>query len=471
MIHAPRLVPRALVALLCVLSAAACAPGGAPGAGPGPENEPLEAMAWDSASDADAIAAWALRGCRRGSVNARRDCVERALGSVIDPAGIGRAMAALDRIAARDVAMLRESHGLAHGLGIAAYRSPETVAATFAACPATQIAGCYHGVIQGYFLDMAKKGGVGAAEMNALCEPHRGKGSLFFQCTHGMGHGLMAMLDNHVPASLDQCDLITAPAARDSCYGGVFMENIVAATHPEHTAHSHAAVADSRKPAAEHAGHGAQSAGHEGHGAEGGHGDHHAAEGEHAGHAMGGAAARAPWKALDSADPLYPCTVVGEKYLLQCYLIQTAAILAANGGDFAKTATECTRAPERYVSTCWNSLGRDITAFGERNPEKTAALCARVGAAAELDCVRGAAATLVDTSSDPADGFAFCRAVAGAATKAACYGRVGGTLVTIVGDTARREQLCAAVEADHVAACRRGAGLPPREPQPARATN
>ncbi|HEU4455639.1 MAG TPA: hypothetical protein VFR81_21420 [Longimicrobium sp.] len=456
--HRIRPVPRALLALLCALSASACIPGGAPGAGPGPESETLAPMAWDSASDPDSIAHWALRGCRRGSVNTRRDCIERALGSVIEPAGIGRAMGALDRIVARDVDMLRESHGLAHGLGIAAYRSPETVAATFAACPPTQISGCYHGVIQAYFLDMAARGGVGAAEINALCEPHRGKGPIFFQCTHGLGHGLMAMLDNHVPASLDRCDLITLPVARDSCYGGVFMENIVAATHPEHTAHSHAAIAGSRRPAGEHAGHEAA----------GGHGH---AEGDHGGHSPDSAAARPPWKALDAEDPLYPCTIVAEKYHRQCYLIQTAAILPRNGGDFAATARECTRAPESHVSTCWTSLGRDITAYAVRDPAKTAELCARVGAAAEPDCVRGAAATLVDTSSDPADGFAFCRVVAGAANKAACYRRVGDTLAGLFRDHARREEMCAAVEADHVDACRRGAGLaPPEQPRAAGAT-
>jgi len=466
--HRLRLVPRILLALLCVVSVSACVRGGAPGAGPGPEGEPLEAVAWDSASDPEAIASWALRGCRRGSVDARRQCVERALGSVIEPAGIARAMGALDRIAARDAGLLRQSHSLAHGLGIAAYRSPETVAATFAACPPTQISGCYHGVIQAYFLDMAKRGGVGAAELNALCEPHRQSGVLFSQCTHGLGHGLMAMLDNHVPASLEQCDLITAPVARGSCYGGVFMENIVAATPPEHTAHSHAAVAESGR-SGEHAGHGA-AAGHGGH--REGHAEGHAGDGDHAGHAVDDKPAREPWKALDAEDPLYPCTAVAEKYHLQCYLIQTAAILPGNRGDFAATATACTRAPERFIPICWQSLGRDITAFAIRDPAKTAELCARAGAAAEPDCVRGAAETLVATSSDPADGFAFCRVAAGDANKAACYQGVGTTLAYLFRDHARREAQCAAVEADHVDACRRGAGLPPREqPQPASATD
>ncbi|HYJ80294.1 MAG TPA: hypothetical protein VEW03_11855 [Longimicrobiaceae bacterium] len=429
---------RTLLAGVCAaIALAACAPGASSGPG---EPEPEPDVAWSASSDPDSIATWALRRCRWGGLDARRNCVERALGALIEPAGIGQAMAVLDRIAARDGAMLNESHGLAHGLGIAAYRTPETVAQTFAACPPTQISGCYHGVVQGYFLDVARREGqIGTAEMNALCEPHRPSVLLFFQCTHGMGHGVMAVLANHVPASLELCDLVTDPSARDSCYGGVFMENIVAATHPEHTAQSHAEV--------------------------GGVATGHGADGEHAGHTdaapHAAAAPREPWKQLDTDDPLYPCTVVEHKYRNQCYLIQTGAMLFFNRGDFARTANDCTRAPEQFVPICWRSLGRDITAFASRIPSRTAEMCARAGATAEPDCIRGAAESLVNVSSQPSDGFALCRVAAESAGKAGCYEAVARTVGGLIPDPARREEACAAVEPAYVEPCRRAAGLPP----------
>src|SRR5215207_9082996 len=63
---------------------------------------------WDASSNPDEIATWALRKCRWGSLAAKRNCVERGLGSVLRTAGVAQAMAALDRIAARDGDMLRE---------------------------------------------------------------------------------------------------------------------------------------------------------------------------------------------------------------------------------------------------------------------------------------------------------------------------------------------------------------------------
>lgn len=426
------------------------------------EPEAVDDPQWTAQSDPDSIATWALRKCRWGSLAAKRNCVERGLGAVIRTAGVGTGMAALDRIAARDAEMLRESHGLAHGLGIAAYRGPETVAEDFAACPPTQVSGCYHGMIQGYFLDLLRRqGDITTAQMNALCEPHRANTLLYFQCTHGLGHGVMAMYANHVPASLEKCDEVTEAHARDSCYGGVFMESIIAATHPEHTAHSHAEVAESGKQG-EHGGHGEGEHGEHGEGEHAGHAGAQAG-GEHAGHgADHGARAmpqREPWKALDRDDPLYPCTVVAEKYLFQCYLIQTAAILALNNGDIPETAEACSKAPAKYVPVCYRSLGRDLVAFADRQPARTAELCGRAGAAALPECIRGAAETLVNVSSEPKDGFALCRLVSGEAEKTLCYEGVGGMVASVTSDPARREEHCATAEPGYVDRCRSRAGL------------
>jgi hypothetical protein len=419
---------------------AACTP---PAAGPAPRQDEsallLARVHADTAAGADSLSAWLLRACR-GSIDARRGCVERALYAVLEHSGVPRAMATLDRLAEEEPDVRREAHGLAHALGIAAYRNPETVAATFASCPNTQISGCYHGVIQGYFLDVARRNGtVTGADLDALCEPHRQNAPLYGQCTHGIGHGLMALLNHQVPAALERCDQLKLEFSRESCYGGVFMENIVAVTHPEHTAESHAAIS-----------HEAAGGGHEGM-------DHGAMAGmDHGAH---GAAAAGTWKPLDRDDPLYPCTAVAEKYHHQCYLIQTSAILPTVNGDPARTAQICSTAPGRMAEVCYASLGRDLTAYAGRDPRATAELCARSGPVALVSCIRGAAVSLVDVSANPADGFALCR-VAPAAAKQGCYGDVAVTLHGHLPDPARREAMCATVEADFVEQCRASAGLP-----------
>ena len=443
-----------LLSLFAVLLCA-CVPGARGGGGPAPEALTASLRA-DTALAVDSAAGRIARGCP-GAGEAKRVCVEQALAAVLAGAGVAKAMAVLDYLVEHDGQVLRAAHPLAHGLGIAAYRSPGTVAQTFASCPVTQISGCHHGVIQGYFLDLGRRGGeVSTEALDALCEPHRAVGPLFFQCAHGMGHGLMALLANHVPAALEHCDRATDPFVRDSCYGGVFMENIVAVTHPEHTAHGHAELTGAGAGDGASNGHeGHAEGGHEGHGASGH--DGHAADG-HGGHAR--AASRPAWKPLDRDDPLYPCTAVAEKYHHQCYLIQTAAILPATGGDVAETARICARAPGRMVQVCYASLGRDLTSYAARDPRGTAALCAKAGAAAEPGCVRGAAVSLVDVSANPADGLAFCRVVSGAALKTTCYQGVGASIMAFIPEPARREALCAGAEAEFVAACRAGAGLP-----------
>ncbi|HSU17002.1 hypothetical protein [Longimicrobium sp.] len=440
--HALRILTLSTLAVL-----AACGPHNVPAASP--RFEAALALP-DTGASADSVAVVIVTGCR-GFPEHRRTCAERALDEVLERSGIARAMAALDRIAERDSYLRVEAHGLAHGLGIAAYRSPETVAATFAACPNTQISGCYHGVIQGYFLDLARrKGGVTADDLNAVCAPHRADPELYNQCAHGMGHGLLAVTSGRLPAALEKCDQLADHGARSNCWGGAFMENIVAVTHPEHTAQAHAAVA---------AGH---QHGTEGHG-EGDHGatDHDSAHHEgmdHGGMAMDHGAMRhdtlPAWKPLDRNDPLYPCNVVGDRYQQECYMIQTSAILAQNDGDVAKTARACSTAPAAAVRTCYASVGRDMTSYAARDPRRTAELCHRTGmAAAEIGCLQGAAVSLYEVNLKVDDAFALCRAAEGAERKTACYQAAARRIRISTRDDERMAAICGGAEAGFADAC------------------
>ncbi|MFL5384051.1 MAG: hypothetical protein ACJ8GN_16135 [Longimicrobiaceae bacterium] len=401
---------------------------------------PAAAQAPADTASPQAAADAVLRQCR-GVLGPNARCVERVLDGVLERSGVARAMAVLDAAVARSPRLTPQAHGIAHGLGIAAYRSPETVAATFASCPNTQIAGCYHGVIQGYFLDVARRTGeVSAADLNALCEPHRASAPLYFECTHGMGHGLMAAYGHRLPDALARCDLIADPMARDSCWGGAFMENIVGAVHPGHTAEAHAAVSG----AAGHAGtdHGEMDHGGMDHGA------------------MGHAPPAKPWRPINYADVLYPCTVVDAKYHRSCYTIQTAAILAMNGGRLGHAARACNRAPREMVPVCHASLGRDVSAYARRDPRRAARLCARLRSA-ETDCLRGAAWALYDAASRPADALALCRAVARDEQKTACYQAVARRVRIGTPEPSLLAAVCADAEPAYVAACRAAAELPP----------
>jgi hypothetical protein len=484
---------RTALAACAALLAGACTPP-VPSAGPAPAAQVqaetrLGPADWNAQSPAAQIATWARQGCRRAP-GGKDACIERTLVSLIDQAGIAKSMEVLDTLVNVDSDVRANAHALAHGLGISAYRTPETLAATFAGCPPTQMSGCYHGVIQGYFLALAAQGRtIGTAEMDGLCTPHKASTFLYFQCAHGMGHGLMAVHENHLPMSLEACDAASEDFIRNSCYGGVFMENIVQVTHPHHTAAGHAGTQGGEhgghgQPAAadEHAGHGQQAAAGEdaGHAqqapaaqdAHAGHDQHAAATPaaahEHAGHGAAGgpqAMRHGEWRALDRNDWLYPCNAVALKYQDACYNMQTSAIMFFNYGDVGSTARVCERAPSQFQATCFLSLGRDVTAFAEQDHRRSIELCQRAGGTAagqgRLWCMLGVVQNLVNLAADPQEGIRFCRAVEGTEAKRECYRVVGESISTLVTETDARGRSCQTAESEFVIACRRGAGIEP----------
>ncbi|HEX2211189.1 MAG TPA: hypothetical protein VHG93_26130 [Longimicrobium sp.] len=389
----------------------------------------LEPREWTAESAVGDAVAWLRAGCERPA-EGKAACVERGLVSLLEQAGVARTMEVLDSLAARDAEVRANGHALAHGLGMSAYRSPGTMAATFADCPVSQMSGCQHGVIQGYFLELAGQGREpGAAELDALCAPHQAVYFTFYHCAHGMGHGLMAAYGNHLPAALAACDRASDPDVRRICPGGAFMENILQATHPHHTATGHAGV-------------------------QGGHGEH----GPGDAHAAHGA-----WKALDPADPHYPCNAVDAKYRDACYDLQPSAVMFFNRGDVEATARVCESAPHDFVATCFMSLGREVTTWSALDHARIVDACRRAGAAqggrAVGWCEQGALRTLMLQAADPQEGIRFCRAAP--ESKGECYRVVGEFVSTLVTGTQARGRQCETAEPEFVATCRRGAGIDP----------
>ena len=423
-------------------------------------------------STAEQIAAWADAGCKGSE---RASCLEKALTSVIRPAGVDKAMGALALIAARDDAVRGDGHVFAHGIGIAAYESAETVGQTFSKCTAEFQSGCYHGVIQAYFADRrGGDAGVTPAKLNGLCTAYRTVAGrwLQFQCAHGIGHGLMAVQSHNLLRALDSCDLLADAFERDACWGGAFMENVVNATSPHHM--STTRVADVGAAGGEHAGHDMAGMNHEGmdmsthHDSAGGHEGHEGMNHEGMSHDSAGHAGMAgmehshgesTFKALDTEEPLYPCTIVKEQHRHACYLMQTSSILYFNHGDFADAAKQCARAPSAHQNTCYVSLGRDANSWGRGSRERASAFCQQAPETAQPFCYIGLVKNIVDVTSDARDGLSFCRMVPDA-SKPACYVAAGQQVGLLSPTPDGREASCRGAEAGYVAECRRGAGLP-----------
>jgi hypothetical protein len=359
-----------------------------------------------------------VSACSSGQVSAERACYSRALHARLSGDGARAALALLDRLAALDPHVRRDGHMYAHGIGIAALTDPRQVGRIFASCTPAWQSGCYHGVLQGYFLAVGRAGGViDRRSLDALCQDYRGpRGDrwLLFQCTHGIGHGLTMYRDHDLPRALAGCDLISRPEEQESCYGGAFMENIVNFTHPHQ-------MAEMPGMGSMHGGHSSLAAG-------------------------GG------WRPLDPNDLHYPCSVLPQRYLEACYTNQTTAMLFYTRQDVGRTSAECLKAPERVRRTCFISLGRDVSTIG-RDFTAMIRLCARVATEFQPVCNEGVAESVVNMNADPAAGIAYCRAIPAWRIKAACYDVVGRQASAMVDGAARRADACRRGEPGFIDVC------------------
>jgi hypothetical protein len=187
--------------------------------------------------------------------------------------------------------------------------------------------GYYHGVIE------AIAARIGAdkilEEADTLCAELRENqehSAYHSGCAHGLGHGFMGILDNELFESLYACDALTDGWEREHCYNGVFMENL-----PDSDNRSH------------------------------------------------------PSKYLKEDRPLYPCTVVEDRYKTQCYQKQTSYALGTQGYDFTKVFELCETVEDGFRPACYRGLGRNAFEQGTRENITEAAQTA----SADMLCALG----------------------------------------------------------------------------------
>lgn len=379
------------------------------------------------------VAAVALSRCGQLSHSQKQGCYDPILMEALRTMGVRGAMLTLDRVTAADPDAKRDAHVYAHGIGIAAYTGPKEVSTTFASCTPAHQSGCYHGVVQAYFMD-SRQGpdAVTPEKVNALCNEYRWEREgnyLQFQCAHGIGHGLVMFRGHNLFDALKDCDLLRSDFERETCYQGAFMESVVNAIMPHHPS--------------------ATLAKGDGHG-----GDHGGAHGHH------GAAPASTFKALDPNDLLYPCSAVAERYWSSCYSFQTSAMLHLTGYDLGKVAAACERVPAKYRTTCFTSLGRDISGMTVQDRAEARKRCGVVSNVEDRAwCHVGAASNMLNVTARAEDGVAYCRELPGTENKARCYELIGGQILVLEETDAGREAACRTAEPEFLADCRRGARL------------
>ena len=255
-------------------------------------------------------------------------------------------------------------------------------------------AGGFHGAVEAYF----KERGTThlADDVKVIC---RSELNPFYshQCVHGIGHGLMAAANHELPEALEKCDALKE--RQDSCWSGVFMENIVGGL-----------------------------GGHEGHGAH-------------------------TTKYLND-DPHYPCTMVAEKYKSGCYFYQPARMMQLFAADFRRIGLACANAPAQFQDVCFQSMGREVGGAYKGRVAGAIQSCTNAPEGKlRINCLMGA---VQDSFWDPAGqdpALTFCALLNAKAEKDACYETIFSRAPHILPTMREIQGFCAKAEAPYRASC------------------
>lgn len=255
--------------------------------------------------------------------------------------------------------------------------------------------GFYHGAMEAF---LSQNGTANLAQnIEGLCSSFPSSFGRF-ECLHGVGHGVMAFEDYDLPKAISSCQKLKTDFEESSCYGGVFMENIVAG---------------------------------QGFGAIPGH--------------------ETEWL---SEDPQFPCNSVSQDYSVryQCWQMQTSWMLTLFNYDFKKVMDECLKAPEDMIAVCFKSLGRDAAGYTLRDPQKIMEICDSVPRRNDYyeQCLIGAVNVIVDFwGASVGDRASQLCQMASEPGKQACYSTLFGRLFNIFSDAPSRRDVCDTFEIEY----------------------
>lgn len=191
-------------------------------------------------------------------------------------------------------------HEVTHYLSRNEYKKTGSIPKVYAACDSTCHGGCYHGALEEYLRQNRE------ARLENICGKRESydRPLVYFECVHGLGHAAMFVTDMEVRQSLKMCDNLPDQGDRERCYSGVFMENASSSTNLEH-----------------------------------------------------------PTEYLSKTDPMFPCTILAEKYLSLCYRYQSSYFAILSSYDWNKVIDLCFQAPNQYQHECFRTMGTNQVGY------------------------------------------------------------------------------------------------------------
>lgn len=282
-----------------------------------------------------------------------RDCYDVYFDKVVAARGPKEGLRQLRILSQGDKAVEADCHPMVHNIGHAGLKYYKNDV-TKALADANEVcaSGYYHGVLESYMADFNDS--QLEAQLPKIC--HHGDReytSSYYSCIHGLGHGLTIRFEMDVFKALPYCDHLNDRWETQSCFGGVFMQNIVADLQPKY----HKSVD------------------------------------------------------LKPEDPVYPCNAIREDQKSQCYGMVSSYILRVNEWNYDRSFAVCDRVESAYVATCYQSMGRDISGTALLDPAQVIANCNKSKAELRQNCFIGAAKNAVYNDGSVANADKLCAAV------------------------------------------------------------
>jgi hypothetical protein len=278
-------------------------------------------------------------------------CLHEYYSALVELQGAKQALASLRTAYDADQNVRADCHQLTHSIGRAAAQKYVTVSKAYAEGDQVCWSGYYHGVMESIITDIGVENVTTQIDTicNDISEDQR-YSFYHYNCVHGLGHGTMLVTEYELFEALEVCNMISDSWEQTSCWGGAFMENIMADANEMHDT-----------------------------------------------------------KYLRADDPLYPCTAVEERYKAECYKMQTSHALTVLGGDFSKVFEVCSGVAGSYRAQCYESLGRDASGRSISDAVQTRDTC-MLGQdfEAQSHCILGAVRDFISYYHSDVQGKEFC---------------------------------------------------------------
>lgn len=362
----------------------------------------------------------ASKNCRTGlSRNQEDKCFRSMLKQAVKEEGTLFSIELLSLLRKKNIITAQfDDHQHVHEIGRATAEYSGINIYAFLLCPSTFNYGCQHGFFE---YALSRKDSYKEA-VETICEnlPKDKPQKWYAYCYHGVGHGIMMAKAYNLKESLAVCDDMLSSMAQQSCWQGVFMENM------------NAAVSSGKKETF----------------------------------------------GFSKSDLLSPCNKMQYRYAWQCYINHAGYLITTLDLNIRKVAETCLHADEKGMHACLQSIGlittnplwqKDIKGVDthlryKKNAQIAWELCQEMPHQARTDCVIGAVDNILNFDGIDITRVSFFCDLVSTVYQQSCFAAMGKSLVVQVIDQNSIHTICNKIKKkDRSLSCITGAGLFPKQ--------